>query len=152
MQVRLVRILIGAAAAEAAAVLVLVVLVAIFGPEDPNSAQAYAERLGRFVGPFAALFGVIGGYLVARGAKQNGLLEGVLFGLLFAVIDVALLIAGNASFAWLFVISNVGRIVGGGLGGWIADRKLRTVTDRKGSHEITPQADPRKLSVRRCAI
>lgn len=131
MQVRWIRILIGAAAAEAAAVLVLVILVAIFGPEDPNGVQAYAERLGRFVGPFAgALFGVIGGYLVARGEKQNCLLQGVLFGLLFAVIDVALLIAGNASFAWLFVISNAGRIIGGSGGGLIAGGTLRSVTDR----------------------
>jgi len=63
--------------------------------------------LGRFVGPFAgAVFGVIGGYLVARGATGNRILQGALFGLFFALVDVALLIAGQAPFAWLFVISN----------------------------------------------
>ena len=124
MQIRWVRILVGAVAAEAVAIFVLVVLVAILGPRDPNGAQAYAERLGRFVGPFAgAVFGVIGGYLVARGGTGNRILQGALFGLFFALVDVALLIAGQAPFAWLFVISNAGRIIGGTVGGAIAERK-----------------------------
>ncbi len=124
MQIRWVRILVGAVAAEAVAIFVLVVLVAILGPRDPNGAQAYAERLGRFVGPFAgAVFGVIGGYLVARGATGNRILQGALFGLFFALVDVALLIAGQAPFAWLFVISNAGRIIGGTVGGAIAERE-----------------------------
>lgn len=120
---RWIRILLRAAAAEAAAILALVALVAIFGPEDPDGAQVYAERLGRFVGPFAgAVFGVIGGYLVSRCATANRVLHGTLFGLLFAIIDGAVLIAGHASFEWLFVISNAGRIIGGAIGGAIASR------------------------------
>ncbi len=66
---------------------------------------------------------MIGGYLVARSATANRILQGTLFGLLFAVIDGALLIAGHASFEWLFVISNAGRIIGGTIGGAIASRK-----------------------------
>lgn len=124
MEICWVRILLSAIAAEVLAVLVLITLVAVFGPQDPNGAQVYAERLGHFVGPFAgAVFGVIGGYLVARNATGNRIIQGGLFGLLFAVVDIAVLIASSAPFEWLFVISNTGRIVGGTIGGAIANLK-----------------------------
>ena len=121
MRLRWLRCLVAAVLAEIAAIITLVLIVAVVGPRDPAAAQAYAEGLGRFIGPLAgALFGILGGYFVARPLTERHLLHGAFFGVLFAMIDLALLAFSRAPFESLFVISNIGRVIGGVLGARLA--------------------------------
>ena len=127
MRLRWIRCLIAAVIAELAAIITLVLIVAVLGPRDPAAAQAYAEGLGRFIGPIAgALFGVLGGYFVARPLSERHLLHGALFGVLFAMIDLAILAFSRAPFEMLFVVSNVGRVLGGILGARLASGRPAT--------------------------
>lgn len=123
MHLRFGRILILAVAAEALAILSLVALVATLGPTDPEAAQQYAARLGRWVGPIAGfVFCVLGGWLAARGAAARLVLHGLTLGAMVAAIDVLLLLASGSAFEWLFVASNAGRLVAGSIGGFLAGR------------------------------
>jgi hypothetical protein len=61
---RIGRVFGAALAIEAMAILLLVVMVAAFGPKDPAAAQAYAERMGQWVGPIGGAglcFWAVGG-------------------------------------------------------------------------------------------
>ena len=69
MSIRIGRILVLAVVIEALAILALVLMVAApLGPSDPDAAQAYAERLGTWVGPIA-------GFVLCLGV--DGSLHGV---------------------------------------------------------------------------
>ena len=116
-------ILVAALAIEILAIAVLVVLVALFGPRDPSAAQAYAERMGLWVGPVAGfvLCG-LGGWWFARRMQRRHLLNGLILGAAVAAIDVALLMASGSAFRTVFLVSNVGRVVAGTLGGLVAGR------------------------------
>ena len=110
-----------AVAVEATAVLVLVLMVAVLGPADPVEAQAYAESLGRWVGPIAGFVLCLGGgWLVARHLTEGHVRQGLILGAMVAAIDVALLVASGAMFRPIFVFSNLGRVVAGSLGGLMA--------------------------------
>ena len=112
-----------AIAIEAVAVLILVLVVAVFGPADPDAAQAYAERLGFWVGPIAGFsLCVGGGWLVARPLTADHIRHGMLLGAMVATFDVAILVVGGAPFQPIFLASNLGRVVAGSLGGWVASR------------------------------
>lgn len=106
---------------EATAVLVLVLIISLFGPAEPVAAQAYAERLGYWVGPIAGFTLCLGGgWLVARPLQERQVRRGALLGTMVAAIDVAILVAGGAAFQPIFALSNVGRIAAGALGGLLA--------------------------------
>lgn len=115
---------VGAIAAEVTAILILICLVAIFGPNEAVQAQAFAENLGAWVGPLA---GVVLSFVVAlwvcRGLTSGHLLHGTLFGLLYAILDVAIIVAMQAPFAWLFVASDAGKLLAGIAGGLVAARR-----------------------------
>lgn len=121
MPIKVGRILGVAVAVEVLAILVLVVLVALFGPSDPEGSRAFAERLGFWVGPIAGfVLCVAGGWLIARNLATHHVLNGLALGAVVAAIDVALLVAGGAGFQLIFAASNVGRLVAGSIGGWLA--------------------------------
>jgi hypothetical protein len=121
MQLRVGRIIIAAIAAPALTILSLVLVVALFGPADQAGAEAYAERLGYWVGPIGGfLFCLLGGIWVARGLRASRVLNGFVLGLVVAGIDVAILIAMGATFEPIFAISDIGKVIAGSLGGWIA--------------------------------
>ena len=123
MKLRLGRIAVAAIAAEIAGVLGLVILVAIFGPSGFKAAQPFAERLGEWVGPISGLLLCIaGGYWVARGAGPYYVGNGVAMGLAGALLDLMSAVALGASFHILLVVSNVGRVIGGYTGGFLASR------------------------------
>lgn len=112
-----------AIAAEVTAILILVCLVAIFGPNDYGQAQVYAEKLGAWVGPLAGVaLSFVGALWVSRGLTSGHLLHGTLFGAIYALIDVALIVAAQAPFAWLFVASDAGKLLAGIAGGLVAAR------------------------------
>lgn len=111
---------------ESGAILALFIVVAIFGPRDAAAAQAYAEKMGRWVGPLAGMvLCFFGGWIVARKATGSELLHGLLFGTLTALIDVALLIAMHAHFEPLFVVSDLAKVVAASAGGVCAFARRR---------------------------
>ena len=115
------RMMLLAVVAEVIAILVLVLLVSLFGPSEASEARAFADRLGTWVGPIAGFvlcFG--GGWLVARGMTSGHVLRGLLFGAMVAMLDGGLLVLGGAAFQPILVVSNVGRLVAGALGGLVA--------------------------------
>ncbi len=123
MQIRVGRILVAAIAVEVLAVLVLVVLVALAGPSEPAAAEAYAMRLGYWVGPIAGfVLCVIGGWWVARGLATAHVINGLALGIVAAAIDVAILLASGTEFQPVFAVSNIGRVVAGTSGGLLAAR------------------------------
>ena len=112
-----------AVAAEILGVLVLVALVAAFGPPGFEAATPFAQRLGQWVGPISGfvLCGA-GGYWVARGAIEARIANGVGVGIAGAVLDLATGFALGGTLNLLATVSNLGRVIGGTLGGWLATR------------------------------
>jgi len=89
--------------------------------------QATAEAWGSWIGPtFGALFTGFFAYRLARGSNRPGAL-GLAFGLSVAMLDLGLtlLLAQGVPFQLLFALSALSRLAGGGLGGWMADRRAR---------------------------
>jgi hypothetical protein len=123
MRVQAGRIAIATITAELLAVLTLVVIVAVLGPSDATAAQAYAERLGFWVGPIAGFgFCLLGGWWVGRDLSAFHVRNGLLLGISVAVLDITILILSGASFHPIFAVSNIGRGLAGTIGGWIAKR------------------------------
>lgn len=121
MEIAFVRIIIAAVVVEVLAIVTLVVIVAVRGPKESEAAQAYAERLGRVVGPVAGfVLTLIGGWWVAQGVAEGQLLHGGLTGVAVAAIDIAILLLSRAKFETILAVSNVGRVVAGLIGGALA--------------------------------
>lgn len=121
MKIRWIRLVAGAIAAEVLAILILVLIVAIFGPRDQTQAEAYAQKLGQWVGPLAGVvLSFLGALWVSRGLSSGHLLHGTLFGAIYALIDAALIVAAQAPFMWLFVLSDGGKLLAGIAGGLVA--------------------------------
>ncbi len=126
MKLRIGRIAIAAVAAEVLGILILVLLVAVFGPSDKNAAQAYAQSLGLWVGPVSGfVLCSLGGFWVARDLVKLHVANGFALGVAGAAIDAGLLIAAGASFENVYLVSNLGRVVAGTIGGWLAQRNQR---------------------------
>ncbi len=124
MTLRPLRIVLTAFAAEALSIALLVLVVALFGPHERAQDAAFAERVGQWLGPLSGLvLCALGGYFVARPLAGGQVLHGALLGLAAAAIDLALLVLGGAPFQLLFVLSNLGRVLAGCAGGWIAARQ-----------------------------
>ncbi|MEO7932826.1 MAG: hypothetical protein ABIT76_06685 [Chthoniobacterales bacterium] len=123
MKIPWIKLIVAAITAEVTAILVLVCLVAIFGPKEASQAQVYAEKLGWWVGPIAGtVLSFIGAFWITRRLANDHLVQGSLFGLIYSLIDVALIIAMQPPFEWIFVVSNAGKITAGVLGGLVAGR------------------------------
>lgn len=117
------RLVLGIVGAEAIPILLLVALVAVFGPSDAAAASAYAEREGRWFGPLAGFLATLGAaFLVSRGVAGAERRHGVCVGIGAALLDVSLLLASRPAFDWVFVLSNVGRVLAGAIGGVLAQR------------------------------
>jgi hypothetical protein len=94
LSIRWGRVIIGGIIVEVAVILILIALVATFGPSEPASAQAFAERLGRWVGPIGgALCSFLAAFYVARPLTSGNKTNGVAVGVFLAVLDVVLLVA-----------------------------------------------------------
>lgn len=125
MKSRIVRIVVTAFAVEILTVMILVLAVAIFGPSDPAAAEAYAKDLGYWVGPIGGfVMCLLGGWWVAKGLETNHIMNGLLLGVTVAVIDITILIASSEAFQTVFVISNIGRVIAGTIGGYLASRSV----------------------------
>lgn len=123
MNLRWGRIAIAAIVAEVLGVATLVILVAIFGPSGMEAAQPFAERLGMWVGPISGFpLCLAGGYWVAKSVPHAGIANGTAMGIAGAVLDLSIAGLLGAGFSLLLLGSNVGRIFGGSIGGWLALR------------------------------
>ena len=118
------RIVLAALATEVIAILALVAIVALFGPHEKVAAQQFAERVGFWFGPTAGfVLCLVAAFWLTRRLTSGHIPQGVLLGLAAAVIDVALLLLSATPFRSIFVLSNVGRVVAGALGGWLASKR-----------------------------
>jgi hypothetical protein len=124
MKISIGKIILTAVMVEVLTILALVLVVGVFGPSDPGAAEAYAERLGTFLGPTAGfLLTLAGGWWIAKRAEDSRVLNGLLVGAAVAAIDILILVLSGAGFQLLFVVSNVGRVIAGAIGGLIARRQ-----------------------------
>jgi len=128
MRFRIGRIFAVGLLAEFLAVLSLVLIVAAIGPSDPDAAQSYAERIGLWVGPIAGfLFTLIGGWWIAKGLAEFQLINGFVLGVVAATIDITILVLSGAEFMLVFAVSNIGRVIAGSLGGWLAGLRAENI-------------------------
>lgn len=118
-----VRWCVGVGLAELLPILALAAVVAVFGPNDATAAQAYAERMGRWIGPLAGPLCVLGlSYWALRSRQASQLQAGLLFGAGTVALDVGLLVLAQAPFDWLFVAANTARLAAGATGGFLVRR------------------------------
>ena len=126
MRVRIGRVIAAAVIAEILGVVILVCLVAMFGPSGGfQEAQPFAEQLGAWVGPVSGfVLCALGGWWVARVVpRRYKLINGFSMGLAGATLDLAIGATLGAGVAAILLFSNIGRVIGGGIGGWVASRQ-----------------------------
>jgi hypothetical protein len=91
--------------------------------------EGIPENLGTWVGPISGfLFCMLGGFWVAR-KSSDPVLNGTCMGISGAILDILIVITMSAAFAPILYISNIGRIIGGCMGGSIA-YKCKQGTER----------------------
>ena len=126
MEIKYLQLVVAALAIEIISVLVLVIMVAIFGPPDPEQAQAFAADLGYWVGPIAGfIFSFLGAYVSTKNLSRSRIPNGILLGLLVAIIDASILLGSDRGFEMMFLVSNTGRLVAGTLGAYVAERQAQ---------------------------
>ena len=117
------RIAIAALVAEVLGVAALAMLVFVFGPGGWEASMPFAERLGAWVGPISGfVLCLAGGYWVARSARNARIVNGAAMGVAGAILDLTIALGGGGALSVLLMGSNVGRVVGGSIGGWLASR------------------------------
>ena len=129
MEIKYLQLVVAALAIEIISVLVLVIMVAIFGPPDPEQAQAFAADLGYWVGPIAGfIFSFLGAYVITKNLSRSRIPNGILLGLLVAIVDASILLGSERGFEMIFLVSNTGRVVAGTLGAYVAERQAQGQT------------------------
>ena len=129
MEIKYLQLVVAALAIEIISVLVLVIMVAIFGPPDPEQAQAFAADLGYWVGPIAGfIFSFLGAYVITKNLSRSRIPNGILLGLLVAIVDASILLGSDRGFEMIFLVSNTGRVVAGTLGAYVAERQAQGQT------------------------
>ena len=66
-----------------------------------------------------------GAFWVARRLSDSHIANGLALGIPAAALDVGILVAMGAPFKPIFALSNVGRVLAGVIGGWLAGRPQR---------------------------
>jgi hypothetical protein len=94
------------------------------GSPHPSAPRTFTERIGYWFGPVSGLvLCLVGGWFVARALTSRHVLCGAALGAAVAALDtVVVLLLWGESFEMIYLLSNLGRVVAGGLGGWIASR------------------------------
>ena len=123
--IRIGRIVLATIASEFTPILLLVVVVLIYETTgvDPQTRQAFAERVGMWLGPIAGAISTFGfGFLAARGTDRP-LPYGAIIGVAVAVLDAVIIFASGAKFIPLFAASWAGKILAGVMAGLLAARR-----------------------------
>ena len=123
--IRIGRIALATLASELTPILLLVVVVLIYETTgvDPEARQAFAERVGMWLGPIVGAIATFGfGFLAARGTDRP-LLHGIIVGVAVALLDAVLIFAPGTKFVPLFAVSWAGKILAGVMAGLLAARR-----------------------------
>jgi len=123
--IRIGRITLATIAGELTPILLLVIVVLVYETTgvDAQTRQAFAERVGMWLGPIAGAISSFGfGFLAARGTDRP-LLHGTLVGVAIALLDAVLIFAPGATFIPLFAVSWAGKILAGVAAGLLAARR-----------------------------
>ena len=124
-RIRIGRVALATFVSELAPILLLVIVVLIYETRgvDAQTRQAFAERVGAWLGPIAgAIFTFLVGFRAVR-ALERPLLHGTLIGVAVAILDAVLTMATGAAFIPLFAASWTGRVVAGVAAGALAARR-----------------------------
>ena len=145
MSIRAGRIVIAAVATEVIAILGLIAVVASFGPNEMAAAQQFAERVGFWFGPLSAfVLCIAAAFWVTKGLAAGHVYQGALVGVAAALVDTILLVLSAAPFQPMFVLSNLGRVLAGAIGGLLASRT------RRREHCSSEAPMPNSASERKC--
>jgi hypothetical protein len=123
--IRFGRITLATIAGELTPILLLVVVVLAYETRgvDAVTRQAFAERVGIWLGPIAGAIATFGfGFLAARGTDRP-LLHGTIVGVAVALLDAAIIVASGATFMPVFAASWAGKILAGVVAGMLASRR-----------------------------
>jgi hypothetical protein len=123
--IRIGRLALATIAGELAPILLLVIVVLIYETRgvDAQTRQAFAERVGMWLGPIAGAISTFGaGFLAARGTDRP-LLHGTLVGIAVAILDAVLIFAPGAKFIPLFAVSWAGKVLAGVTAGLLVARR-----------------------------
>ena len=123
--IRIGRVTLATIAGELTPILLLVVVVLIYETRgvDPQMRQAFAERVGMWLGPIAGAISTFAfGFWAARGTGRP-FLHGALVGLAVALLDAVLIFAPGTKFIPLFAVSWAGKILAGMTAGFLAARR-----------------------------
>ena len=123
--IRIGRIALATIASELTPILLLVLVVLVYETTgvDAQTRQAFAERVGMWLGPIAGAISTFGfGFLAARGTDRP-LLYGALVGVFVAGLDAVLIFAPGGKFIPLFAVSWAGKILAGVAAGLLAARR-----------------------------
>jgi hypothetical protein len=123
--IRFGRITLATIAGELTPILLLVVVVLAYETRgiDAVARQAFAERVGIWLGPIAGAIATFGfGFLAARGTDRP-LLHGTIVGVAVALLDAAIIVASGAKFVPVFAASWAGKIIAGLVAGMLASRR-----------------------------
>ncbi len=123
--IRIGRITLATIASELTPILLLVVVVLIYETRgvDPQTRQAFAERVGMWLGPIAGAIATFGFAFWAARSTGRPLLHGTLVGVAVALLDAVLTMATGAKFIPLFAASWAGRLLAGVAAGLLAARR-----------------------------
>ena len=124
-RIRVGRVALATIVSELAPILLLVVVVLIYETRgvDAQTRQAFAERVGMWLGPIAGAISTFGfGLLAVRGIDRP-LLHGTLIGVAVAVLDAVLTLATGAQFIPVFAASWAGKVIAGVAAGSFAGRR-----------------------------
>jgi hypothetical protein len=123
--VRIGRIALATIAGELTPILLLVIVVLMYETTgvDAQTRQAFAERVGMWLGPIAGAISTFGfGFLAARDTHRPRL-HGTLVGVAVALLDAGIIFASGAKFIPLFAASWAGKILAGVVAGRLAARR-----------------------------
>lgn len=123
--IRFGRITLATIGGELTPILLLVIVVLLYETTgvDAQARQAFAERVGMWLGPIAGAIATFGFALWAARGTDQPVLHGAIVGLAVAAIDAVLTMATGAKFIPLFAASWAGRLAAGIAAGLLAARR-----------------------------
>ena len=125
MNIKYLQLVVAAFTIEIISVLVLAILIALFGPSDPELIQAFSENMAYWLGPIAGfLFCFTGAFLLTRNLSHSRIPNGILLGLLVAIIDINIFLGSDSGFQIIYLVTNTGKIVAGTLGAYVAEKTV----------------------------
>jgi hypothetical protein len=125
MKVNLGRSIIAAAAAELGTYVVWIVVLIVVGLilMNPSRTQWFAYLFGQSVGIFSGfLLCVLAGRWAAR-ASDDSINCDLIVGVVCAALNALIVVSKTTEFPSVLLVGSLGRVLGGGIGGWLVQRR-----------------------------